>query len=176
MGCLEGKSVWLDCPYFADVFEGCEALEGLQSPPVIIGIDEVVEVGGQLRVTVIMVSLDGSFLDCPVHPFDLAVGPWVLDLGEPVLDSVFLAPHVEHVGHPCGCRAVGIARREGELDAVVGQHGVDFVGYRDRVKSGINGSFAFLHPASGRIIVGTTNQIEDRARPYCMMVKAALAG
>ena len=107
MGWIEVKSDWLGCPYFADEFEGCEPLEGLQSPPIIVGIDEVVEVGGQLRVAVVMVSFDGCFLDRPVHPFDLTVGPWVLDLGESVLDPVFVAAHVEHVGHPCGCRAVG---------------------------------------------------------------------
>jgi hypothetical protein len=117
MGWVYGKSVWLGCPYCADVFEGCEALEGLQPPPIIVGIDEVVKVGSQLRVAIVMVSLDGCFLDCSVHPFDLAVGPWVLDLGEPVFDPVFVAAHVEHMGHPCGCRAVGVARREGELDA-----------------------------------------------------------
>jgi hypothetical protein len=129
MGWIEVKSVWLDCPYFADVFEGREALEGLQPPPIIVGVDEVVEMRRQLRVAVIMVPFDSGLLDRPVHPFDLPVGSGMLDFGEPVLDLVFVAPHVEHVGHPSGCGAVGIARREGELDAVVGEHSVDFVGY-----------------------------------------------
>jgi ATP-binding cassette, subfamily C, bacterial len=75
MGWIEDKSVWLACPDFADVFEGREALERLQPPPIIVGIDEVVEVHCQLRVTVIMVALDGRFLDSSVHPFDLSVGP-----------------------------------------------------------------------------------------------------
>ncbi len=91
---IEGKSVGFDCPYFADVFEGREALEGLQSPAVIVGIDQVVEVGGQLRMAVIMVPLDGCFLDSPVHSFDLPGGPEMLDLGEPMLDVVFLASQV----------------------------------------------------------------------------------
>lgn len=102
LGWIEVKSVWLDCPYFADVFEEREALKGLQSPSIIVGIDEVVEVGGQLRMAFVMVAFDGGLLYCSVHPFDLAVGPWVLDLGEPVFDLVFVAAHVEHVGHPCG--------------------------------------------------------------------------
>jgi hypothetical protein len=87
MGWVEGKSVWLDCPYFAEVFEGFEALEGLQSPPIIVGVDEVVEMRRQLRMAVIMIAFDGGFLDRPVHPFDpgsgpgqaLAVGPGMLD-------------------------------------------------------------------------------------------------
>ncbi len=118
---ISGKSFWLGCPDFTDVFEGRETLESLQPPPIIVGIDEVVEVDGQLRVAVVMVAFDRRFLDRAVHPFDLAVGPWVLDLGEPVFDPVFLAAHVEHVGH-VGCgRAVGVARRERELDAIIGQ-------------------------------------------------------
>ena len=89
MGWIEDKSDWLVCPYFADVFEGCEALEGLQPPPVIVGVDEVVEMRRQLRVAVIMVPFDGSLLDRPVHPLDLPVGPGMLDFGEPVLDCEF---------------------------------------------------------------------------------------
>ena len=127
MDWIEDKSVWLGCPYFADVFEGCEALEGFEPPPVIVGVNEVVEVGSQLRVAVVVVSLDRSLLDRPVHPFDLAVGPGMSDLGEAMVDPVFGAPHVEHVGHIGGCGAIGVAWREGELDAVIGQHGVDFV-------------------------------------------------
>lgn len=33
-----------------------------------------------------MVSLDGGFLDGAVHAFDLAVRPWMIDLGCPVFD------------------------------------------------------------------------------------------
>ena len=125
MGWVEHKSAWLRSPYFADVFEGREALEGLQPPRVIVGIDEVVEMRGQLRMAVIMVPFDGGLLDRPVHPFDLPVGPGMLDFGESVLDPVFVAPHVEHVGHVAGGWSVCVARREAELDTVVGQHGVD---------------------------------------------------
>jgi len=45
-----------------------------------------------------------------VHPLDLSVGPGVLDAREPVLDAVFLAAHVEHVGE--GCRSVGEGGRK----------------------------------------------------------------
>lgn len=128
MGWVDGKSVWFGCPYFADVFEGCEALVGHQPSAEIVGVDEVVEVCGQLGMAVVMKTVDGGLLDSSVHPFNLAVGPWVLDFGEPVIDPIFVAPHGEHVGQAGGCRAIGVTRRERELDAVVGQHGVDFVG------------------------------------------------
>jgi D-alanyl-D-alanine carboxypeptidase len=47
---------------------------------------------------------------------------------------------------------------------------LEFIGH-----SGISGAIAFRHTASGRIIVGTVNQMHDRSRPYRMMIKAALA-
>jgi hypothetical protein len=117
MGWVEGKSAWLDCSYFADVFEGLAAFEGLQAPSIIAGIDEVVEMGGRLLVAVVKVSLDCGLFDRPVYPFDLSIGRGVLDLGEPVFDPAFVATHVKHVRYPSGCGAVGVARREGELDA-----------------------------------------------------------
>ena len=43
----------------------------------------------------------------------------MLDLGEAVLNPVFLATHVEHIGDVRGGRAVSVARWERELDAVV---------------------------------------------------------
>jgi len=74
-GRIERKSILLSCPHFADVFEGREALEGLQPAPIIVGVDEVVEAGFELPVTVIVIAFDGRFLDRPVHPFDMPVGP-----------------------------------------------------------------------------------------------------
>jgi len=75
-------------------------------------------------------SFDGS-----VHPLNLAVGPRVVRLCEPVLDIVRLADHVEaHLTRPDG---VAIARLLGKLDApfdfaqdrIIGEDRVDPVGY-----------------------------------------------
>lgn len=66
------RTFWLVCPAFADVFVGCEAAQGLQTTTVIVCVDEVMEVRGQLSMTVVMVALDRGFLDRPVHSFDLA--------------------------------------------------------------------------------------------------------
>jgi len=41
-----------------------------------------------------------------------------------------LAAHVEHVGDEASGGAIGVSRREGELDAIVRQDGVDLVGDR----------------------------------------------
>ena len=121
--------MWLGCPAFADVFVGCESAQGLEPSAVVVGVDEVVEMRGQLGVAVVMIAFDRGFLDRPVHPFHLSVGPGMLDLGETVLDAVLATAHVEHVRDVLCRGAVGVARREGELDAVVGQYRVDRVGH-----------------------------------------------
>ena len=53
----------------------------------------------ELLMAVVVVALDGGLLDGAVHAFDLTVGPGMFDFGEPVLDAVLAAAHVEHVGH-----------------------------------------------------------------------------
>jgi len=77
-----------------------------------------VEVGVKLLVAVVMIAFDSGLLDRAVHPFDLAVGPRVPDLGEAMFDAVLSTAHVEHVGDVAGSRPIGISRREGELDAI----------------------------------------------------------
>ena len=84
----------------------------------------------QLGVVVVVEAFYGGILDGAVHPFDLTaiqeidppdrflafMAPGMPDLRQPVLDAVFFATHIEHMGHPCRRWAVGVARREGELD------------------------------------------------------------
>ena len=107
-----------------------QASEGLQATTEVVSVDEVSEMAAELVVIVLVEAFDNRFLERAVHPVDLAVGPRMLDLGQTMLDAVFPAAHVEHVRDPGRGRAVGIARREGELDAVVGQNRVDLVGNR----------------------------------------------
>jgi len=130
MDWIEPESFWLFCPHFADELVGGQAFQGLQAVPVVVGVDEHRQVGVELLVAVIVVAFDGAFLDRPVHPFDLPVGPGMLHLCQPVLDAVLAAAHVEHVRDVASGWAIGVAWREGELDAVVGQDGVDLVGKR----------------------------------------------
>lgn len=84
--------------------------------------------GAELVVAVVVEALDGCLLDRAVHPLDLAVGPRMVRLGQPVFDPVRLADHVE--AHRPGADGVPVAGLLGELDAVVGQYGVDLVGHR----------------------------------------------
>jgi len=45
-----------------------------------------------------------------------------------MLNAVFLTAHVKHVGHIFCGGAISVARWKRELDAVIGENGVDFVG------------------------------------------------
>ena len=60
-----------------------------------------------------MEAFDGRLLDGAVHPLDLTVGPRVVRFGEPVLDPVCLADHVEaHLTRP---GRVAVTRLLGDL-------------------------------------------------------------
>ena len=81
----------------------------------------------ELVVAFVVEAFDGCLLDGPVHPLDLTVGPRMVRFGEPVLDLVRLEDHVEtHLARPDG---VPVARLLGELDAIVGQDGVNAIGH-----------------------------------------------
>ena len=75
-----------------------------------------------------MIALDGRFLDCPVHALDLAIGSGMLDLGQPMFDSILPAAHIEHMCRVSCRRAVRVALWKSELDPIVGENGVDLVG------------------------------------------------
>ena len=72
-------------------------------------------------------GVDGSVLDCAVHPLGLAVGPRVIGLRETVLDTMFAADPVERVAAHPGCRARPVLRQIGEGDAIVRQDGMELV-------------------------------------------------
>lgn len=88
MGRIECESLGLGRPGFADGFVGCAAFERLQSSAEVVYVDEVVEVSAELVVGVVVEAFDGCFLERPLHSFDLAIGPRVSWLGEPVVDVI----------------------------------------------------------------------------------------
>jgi len=84
-------------------------------------------------VALVVEALDGRLFDGPVHPLDLPVGPRMVRFGEPVLDAILLADHVEaHLTRPGGVAVAGLL---GELDAIIGQDGMDAVSLLSRLKS-----------------------------------------
>lgn len=46
----------------------------------VVGCGEVGEMASQLIVSLVVIALRRRFLDCPVHSFDLIVGPGVVRL------------------------------------------------------------------------------------------------
>ena len=127
---VEGEALWLRGPCLTDEFVWREACEGLQAAAEVVGVDKVVEMLGELLMAVIMKALDGCFFDGPVHPLDLPIGPGMVDFGEPMLDA-FSRQRISNmwVANLRGW-SVGVAGRQAELDAVVGQDDVDVVGNR----------------------------------------------
>jgi hypothetical protein len=63
MDWIESEPFGFGCPDFADVFVRREAAEGLQAPAEIVSADEVCEVGIELLLAVVVIALNGSFLD-----------------------------------------------------------------------------------------------------------------
>jgi hypothetical protein len=68
-------------------------------------------------------ALHRRLVNREVHPLDLAVGPRLVGLGQPVLDSVGFADHVE--ARWTGIDGVAVPGPLGKLDAIVNQYGVD---------------------------------------------------
>jgi hypothetical protein len=120
---IEVEAFWLVCPAFADELIGRQAFEGFQSAAEIVGVDEVLEVGFELVMAVIMIAFDGCFLDCPVHPFDLTIGPGMFDFGEAVLNVILFADSVKDV-----FERTSVVSHVGELDAIIGQDRMDTIG------------------------------------------------
>ncbi len=83
-------------------------------------------------------ALHGSFLESPVHALDLAIGPWMFWLGQSVVDVGLSTGELERMGaeefsplegeFDLRSRGTSIAGR-GEVHAVVGKHGMYFVGH-----------------------------------------------
>lgn len=80
--------------------------------------------GFQLVARLIVVTFDGCFLDRAIHPFYLAIGPRMADLGQAMINVMSLADPVKE-NIPISFRSLAFC----ELDAVVGQDRVNGVGH-----------------------------------------------
>ena len=127
MDWIERKSFRGLSPEFAQILVWREAIERLESTGEVVGSEEVVQVRFELVMGVVEVSLHRSVLDGPVHAFDLPVCPWMVGLGEAVFDSMNEAEPVEGVPTEACRWSLAILRQVGELDPVVGEHGMDAI-------------------------------------------------
>jgi Transposase DDE domain len=122
---IKSKSIGLLLPAFADEFVGGEAAESFESFGEVVGGDEVAEVGSQLVVSVIVVALNCGLFDGAVHPLHLTVVPGMIRFGEPVVDAVQKTGPVKRMAAKAGCWSLSILWKISELDAIVGEHGVN---------------------------------------------------
>lgn len=129
---INDESFGFDCPPFADELVWCEAFERLEATAEIVSVDEVLEVSAQLVVTVVVEALDGA-----VHPFDLAIRPWMARLCQAMLDVEIGTCCLErmtserHVLGSHGLDVLGcptVTCRIGEIGAIVGENRMDFIG------------------------------------------------
>lgn len=75
----------------------------------------------------VMERLHSRIFDRSDHAFSLPICPWMIRLGLTVLDIVCCAYRAEDmIDEPTFCSSIMLH----ELDAVVGEHCLDFVGYR----------------------------------------------
>ena len=125
---IDDEAVWFVGPAFDDCLIWREAAQSLQSLCEVVGLDEGVEVGSQLVMRVVVVSPDGCLFQGSVHALNLAIGPRVIWLGQTMFDAIFTTDAIEHVDAVLRGRAIAVLGHVAELNAVVGQHGVDFVG------------------------------------------------
>ena len=124
------EAVGLVCPVLGDELERGEPLEGLQAPDEVVGVHEGGEVSSQTVVAFIVIATDGGVLQGAVHAFDLAIGPWVVGLCQAVLDAMHAARPVKRMAAPAGGRLLPVPGQVGELDAIVGQDGMDRIEHR----------------------------------------------
>ncbi len=82
----------------------------------------------ELIVAVIVVAFYGGILDRTVHSLDLSICPWMVGFGQSMFNPVRLADHVE--AHLSGIDGISVSGLLCELDAIICQDGVDFVGHK----------------------------------------------
>ncbi len=81
----------------------------------------------QLIVGFVVEAFYSRVLDRSVHPLDLTLGPRMIGHGQPVLDPVGLADHVE--SHRSGVDGVPVPGMLCDLDAIIGKNRVDLIGH-----------------------------------------------
>lgn len=91
----------------------------------VVGGDEGENVGLEAIEGIVVKGFDRGVFDRSVHALGLTIGPWMVGLGEPVLDIVLAADAVEAVATNSGRWSVSILWQVGEWDTVVGQDSVN---------------------------------------------------
>ena len=81
-----------------------------------------------MDVRPVVIAFHGRFLQRSLHALDLAVGPGMIEFGEPVLDAIALAGSIEDILPPQRRPFCAVLGQLGELDTIAGEHNMNFVG------------------------------------------------
>ena len=134
------KTVGFFLPAQTDVLIRGEAGEGFEAFGKVVGVEESGEVRAELIVVFVVVRAHGGLFERAIDAFNLAIGPGVVGTREAVLDVEFSTSQLE------GVHALNLIRRRwlfgrgglllltplqlDELNTVVGQDSMDFIGQR----------------------------------------------
>ncbi len=91
-----------------------------------VGGEQVGEMCAQLIVAVGMKAFDGCCLDGAGHSLDVASGPRVVELAEPMLDPVGFTDHVE--AHPPRIDVIPVWGQLCEMNTVISENGIQLIG------------------------------------------------
>ena len=118
---MKQSAVSPDC---ADLFLRSKIFERFEMPAITVGANGVAAEALELTMAVVAVTFDDCLHDCMALP-DLAVGPWMFDPTEPVLNGMLPAARVAYVHPVPGGRAICMSPAKTELDSFVGENAVD---------------------------------------------------
>ena len=105
-----GKVTGVFLPLGTHKFMWREAAQGLEPFGVVVGQQKGLQVLVELLRGLIVEALNGGLFKRAIHPFDLAIGPGVLGLGEAMIDVGLGASQLEAMGPD------RLAALEGQLD------------------------------------------------------------
>jgi hypothetical protein len=85
---VQSESLGLFCPELTTPLERRETAKALESLRKVVRIEEGGQVRSKARMRGIEEPADRCVLDGPIHPFDLTVGPRMVEFREPMVDAV----------------------------------------------------------------------------------------
>ena len=81
VGRIMGKAFRLRLPLLADVLAWGESFQGLETSGEIVGHQEGNQMVTKLLMSIVVVAIDGGFLECSIHALDLAFCPRMVRFG-----------------------------------------------------------------------------------------------
>jgi hypothetical protein len=95
---VESESFGLFCPELTNTLKGSQASETLEAFCEVVGVEERDEMRAKAVMRLVVKASDRGVLDRAVHPFDLTVGPRMIEFGEAMLDAELGAGQIKSVG------------------------------------------------------------------------------